>query len=397
LAVPIILLPDGSILVDPDVHVLAERLGLSTDPTGTIYDLVIVGGGPAGVSAAISAGSEGLHTMIVEQDVPGGQAGYSALIENYPGFPTGMDGSALAERAVEQAERFGVELVVTRRATGLRAEGPERRLTLDDGVEIASQTILIAIGQSFRWLDAPGCASLIGAGVYYGAATVEASSCRDQEVYVLGGGNSAGQAALFLARFARVVHVLTTSDSLDATMSTYLTERLERAPNVVVHPHTTVADAGGGDHLQWILVRDTKTGETSQVPADALFVFIGAAPRSEWLEGTLDRDAQGFLLSGHDYVCEGPAGWPLERRPYLLETRVPGVFVAGDVRKDSVKRLTAAAGEGAMAVQFVHQYFRETVGLPALTGRGAGAVASLHHRTRSGRSLGPRPRTRPAR
>ncbi|MEA2621216.1 MAG: thioredoxin reductase [Chloroflexota bacterium] len=397
MAVPIILLPDGSILVDPDVHVLAERLGLSTDPTGTIYDLVIVGGGPAGVSAAISAGSEGLHTMIVEQDVPGGQAGYSALIENYPGFPTGMDGSALAERAVEQAERFGVELVVTRRATGLRAEGPERRLTLDDGVEIASQTILIAIGQSFRWLDAPGCASLIGAGVYYGAATVEASSCRDQEVYVLGGGNSAGQAALFLARFARVVHVLTTSDSLDATMSTYLTERLERAPNVVVHPHTTVADAGGGDHLQWILVRDTKTGETSQVPADALFVFIGAAPRSEWLEGTLDRDAQGFLLSGHDYVCEGPAGWPLERRPYLLETRVPGVFVAGDVRKDSVKRLTAAAGEGAMAVQFVHQYFRETVGLPALTGRGAGAVASLHHRTRSGRSLGPRPRTRPAR
>jgi thioredoxin reductase (NADPH) len=200
--------------------------------------------------------------------------------------------------------------------------------------------------------------------VYYGAATVEASSCQDQEVYVLGGGNSAGQAALFLARFARIVHIVTLHDSLDETMSQYLVERIERTPNVVVHPHTTVADAGGAGHLEWLLLRDTQTTSTVQAPADALFVFIGAAPRSEWLAGTLDRDENGFLLSGYDYVCGGPEAWPLERRPYLLETRVPGVFVAGDVRRDSTKRMTSAAGEGAMAVEFVHRYLRETAGLP---------------------------------
>lgn len=359
-AVPIVLLPDGSVLVDPDVQTLARHLGLPTEPATRLYDLVVVGGGPAGLTASIYGASEGLHTIVVEQEVPGGQPTYSAEIENYPGFPSGLEGADLARRTVEQAERFGVEIVETRRVTGLGCEGLERRVTLDDGVELAAHTVLIAIGVSFRWLDAPGCASLVGAGVYYGAATVEAAACRDQDVYVLGGGNSAGQAALFLARFARLVHILTHDDSLDETMSSYLIERIERTPNIVVQPHTTVAEAGGSGHVEWLVLADTRTGKASRVPADSLFVFIGAAPRSDWLEGTVERDEQGFLLSGFDYACGGPPGWPLERRPYPLETSVPGVFVAGDVRKGSTKRLSSAAGEGATAIQLIHEYFRET-------------------------------------
>jgi thioredoxin reductase (NADPH) len=364
-AFPIVILPDGVILSDPDVQTLAERLGLPTEPTSALYDLVVIGGGPAGLAASIYGGSEGLRTVVVEQDVPGGQASYSALIENYPGFPTGLDGSDLARRMVEQAERFGVEIVVTRRATSLRCNELERRVTLDDGTELAAHTVLLAIGVSFRWLDAPGCAALVGAGVYYGAATVEASACRDPEVNVLGGGNSAGQAALFLARFARQVHIVTLGGGLEESMSRYLVERIEQTPNVAVHPHTTVIDAGGTDHVEWLLLRDTRANETRRVPAEALFVFIGAAPRSDWLDGTVDRDDEGFLLCGLDYAPSGPADWPLERRPYPLETRVPGVFVAGDVRKGSVKRLTVAAGEGAMAIDLVHRYLEETFGRPA--------------------------------
>jgi thioredoxin reductase (NADPH) len=361
-AFPIVILPEGVVLSNPDVQTLAERLGLPTEPTSALYDLVVIGGGPAGLAASISGGSDGLRTVVIEQDVPGGQASYSALIENYPGFPSGLDGGDLARRTVEQAERFGVEIVITRRATGLRCDDLERRVTLDDGTELAAHTVLVAIGVSFRWLDAPGCAALVGAGVYYGAATVEASACRGQEVYVLGGGNSAGQAALFLARFARQVHILTLGDGLEESMSQYLVERIERTPNVAVHPHTTVIDAGGTGHVEWILLRDTRTNETRRVRAEALFVFIGAAPRSDWLEGTIDRDDRGFLLSGLDYLPSVPADWPLDRRPYLLETRVPGVFVAGDVRRGSVKRLTVAAGEGAMAIDLVHRYLEETFG-----------------------------------
>jgi len=368
-AFPIVILPDGVVLSDPDVQTLAERLGLPTEPTSALYDLVVIGGGPAGLAASISGGSEGLRTVVVEQDVPGGQASYSALIENYPGFPSGLDGSDLARRTVEQAERFGVEIVVTRRATSLRCNELERRVTLDDGTELAAHTVLLAIGVSFRWLDAPGCAALVGAGVYYGAATVEASACSGQEVYVLGGGNSAGQAALFLARFARQVHIMTLGGGLEESMSRYLVERIEQTPNVAVHPHTTVIDAGGTGHVEWILLRDTRANETRRVPADALFVFIGAAPRSDWLDGTIDRDDEGFLLCGLDYLPGGPEDWPLERRPYPLETRVPGVFVAGDVRKGSVKRLTVAAGEGTMAIDLVHRYLEGTFGRPAGTDR----------------------------
>jgi thioredoxin reductase (NADPH) len=359
---PIVILPDGSVLTDPDVGTVAERLGLPTDPADLLYDLVVVGGGPAGLAASIYAASEGLHTVVVEQDVPGGQASYSAMIENYPGFPVGLDGSDLARRTVQQAERFGVEIVVTRRATGLHWDDLDRRVTLDDGADLAAHTVLLAMGVSFRWLDAPGCAALVGAGVYYGAATVEASACRGQDVYVLGGGNSAGQAALFLARFARQVHILTIGDALDESMSRYLIERIEATPNISVQTNTTVQDAGGTGHVEWLLLRDTRTDETRRVSADALFVFIGASPRSDWLMGIVDRDEDGFLLSGLDYLPGKPPDWPLDRRPYLLETRVPGVFVAGDVRKGSVKRLTVAAGEGAMAIDHVHRYLAETFG-----------------------------------
>ncbi len=359
-SVAIVVLPDGSVLDDPDIGTLAERLGLPTEPAASLYDLVVIGGGPAGLAASIYAASEGLHTVVVEQDVPGGQAAYSAMVENYPGFPHGLDGSHLARRTVEQAERFGVEIVVTRGAVGIRCDERERHVRLDDGIELAARTVLIAIGVSFRWLDAPGCASLVGAGVYYGAATVEATACRDQDVFVLGGGNSAGQAALFLAQFAGQVHILVLGDGLDESMSRYLIERIERTPNITVHPHTVVAEAGGADHLEWLDLRDERSSTTRRVPAHALFVFIGAAPRSDWLEGTVDRDDEGFLLSGLDYLPGAPPDWPLDRRPYPLETRVPGVFVAGDVRKGSVKRLTVAAGEGAMAIDLVHRYLRGT-------------------------------------
>jgi thioredoxin reductase (NADPH) len=358
---PIVILPDGTVLADPEVGALAGRLGLSTDPATSFYDLVIIGGGPAGLAASIYGASEGLHTVVVEQDVPGGQASYSALIENYPGFPKGLDGPDLAQRAVEQAERFGVEIVVTRRATALRCDDLERQVTLDDGMVLDAHAVLLAIGVSFHWLDAPGCASLVGAGVYYGAATVEATACRGRDVYVLGGGNSAGQAALFLARFARQVHILSLGDELAESMSQYLVDRIERTPNIAVHPHTTVEDAGGNGHVEWLLLRDTRTEGATRVTAHALFVFIGAGPRSDWLDGTVDRDEQGFIHSGFDHLGV-PPDWPLERRPYQLETRVPGVFVAGDVRKGSVKRLTVAAGEGAMAIDQVHRYLGETIG-----------------------------------
>lgn len=357
---PLVILPDGSILTDPDVETLADRLGLPTVPASTLYDLVVVGGGPAGLAAAIHAGSEGLHTLVIDGDVPGGQVTYSAAIENYPGFPRGLDGRDLARRMVEQAERFGVEVVVTRRATSLGVDGLERRVTLDDGSMPAARTILVSIGVSFRWLESPGCASLVGAGIYYGAATVEASACTNQDVYVLGGGNSAGQAALLLARFARRVHLLTIKDSLDSSMSRYLIDRIERTPNITVHPHSTVVDAGGGGRLEWLLIRDTATGATRRVPASAVFVFIGAVPRSGWLDGVVDRDDDGFVVTGLDYMADGgPHGWPLERRPYPLETRIPGVFAAGDVRRGSVKRLAAAVGDGVAAIDFVHRYLDE--------------------------------------
>jgi thioredoxin reductase (NADPH) len=356
-----VLFPDGSVLIDPDVRHVARKLGLETEPDSRNYDLIIVGGGPAGLAASIHGGSEGMRTVVAEQDVPGGQASYSAIIENYPGFPEGLSGSDLARRMLEQAERFGVEVLVTRRATRLGPDGDGHLVTLDDGTELSSPAVLLATGVSFRWLEVPGCASLVGAGIYYGAATAEAAACRGQDIYILGGGNSAGQAALLLSQYARRVVILALEDSLDETMSKYLIDRLGRLPNLTVKTNHTVAAAEGDGRLEWLTIKNVKTGMTERVRADGLFVFIGATPRTDWLRDAVARDGDGFILSGPDLKQNGRYGyaWPLERDPYMLETSRPGVFVAGDVRKGSIKRLASAVGEGAMAVQFVHYSRRQ--------------------------------------
>lgn len=355
---PIVLFPDGTVLVDPDVRAVAEKLGLETTPNASRYDLIVVGGGPAGLSAAIYAGSEGLRTVVVEQNVPGGQATYSASIENYPGFPEGLTGGELARRTVQQAERFGVEILVTRRAMRLRADGELRHVAIDDGTELESYAVLLSMGVSFRWLDVPGCPQLVGAGVYYGSAVAEATACVAQDIYILGGGNSAAQAALLLAQYARRVVILTHDDSIEQAMSNYLVERIRRTPNIIVRTSSTIAAVEGTDHLEWVTIESLKTGERERVRADGLFIFIGARPRTDWLGDLVARDENGFVLTAEELRRGDPErdGWPLEREPFPLETSTPGVFVAGDVRRDAVRRLTAAAGEGAMAVQFVHRH-----------------------------------------
>jgi thioredoxin reductase (NADPH) len=373
---PVVLLADGSVLIEPEVSEIARRLGLDTDPDSRFYDLITIGGGPAGLAASIYGASEGIRTLVVEQEVPGGQISYSAIVENYPGFPEGLSGSDLARRTVEQAERFGVEILVLRRAVGLREDGENRVITLDNGAELHARAVLLTLGVSFRWLDLPGCAPLVGAGIYYGAATAEATACRGQDVYILGGGNSAGQAALLLAQFARRVIILAPEDTIEETMSHYLVDRLRRLPNVEVRTNTTVAGADGRGRLEEITLQNVKTGRRERVPCQGLFVFIGATPRTEWLDKVIRRDEQGFILSGADVSCDLSQWpeWPLEREPYRQETSMPGVFVAGDVRKGSVKRLTAAVGEGAMAIQFVHQYGKQKQ--EAAGRRGGGAVSA---------------------
>jgi thioredoxin reductase (NADPH) len=355
---PVVLFPDGSSLIDPDIRAVAARLGLDIEPDARFYDLIVVGGGPAGLAASIYSASEGLRTLVVEQEVPGGQVTYSAIVENYPGFPEALTGSDLARRTVEQAERFGVEILVTRRATRLATDEGSYLVTLEDTTAVAAHTVLLALGVSFRWLEVPGCSALVGAGIYYGAATAEASACRDQDIYILGGGNSAAQAALLLSQYARRVFILALENTLEESVSHYLVERIRRIPNIIVRPNHTVVGAEGNGRLERITIKNVKTGATEQAPADGLFVFIGATPRTEWLGDVVARDPQGFIISGTDLMhdCRPPDTWPLARPPYLLETSTPGVFVAGDVRHGSVKRLAAAVGEGAMAVQFIHRY-----------------------------------------
>ena len=339
---PIVILPDGTRLARPAVRDLAERIGLDTEPDQPFYDLLIVGGGPAGLSAAVYAASEGIRTIVVEQEVPGGQAGYSAKIENYPGFPEGLSGRDFAQRTVAQAERFGVEILSTRHVESLAVKGRYREICLDDEATVAAHAVLLATGLAFRWLEAPGCPDLVGRGVYYGAATAEASDCRDQRLYVLGGGNSAGQAAVLLAEYARRVTIVAPEPSLEDTMSQYLLERIGEIPNIETCPGHTVVGAEGRKHLERLVLQRTDESDRRKVEADGLFVFIGAAPRTQWLEGVVDRDEQGFILAN-------------ER----METSVPGVFVAGDVRAGSVKRIASAVGEGAMAVQFIHGYLAD--------------------------------------
>jgi thioredoxin reductase (NADPH) len=350
---PVALLEDGSVMERPTVLELAERLGVAVQPAQDHYDLVIVGGGPAGLAASVYGASEGLRTVMVEREAPGGQAGQSSRIENYLGFPMGLSGSDLARRATDQARRLGAELLTLQDAVGLRAEGAGRIVELSGGGTLSANCVLVASGVSYRQLDTAGFSELTGAGVYYGAALTEARSCEDQDVVIIGGANSAGQAAVYFSGWARNVTMLVRGPSLEASMSHYLVEQLGELANVEVRTGTTASAAEGGDGRLRRLRVVGPDGAESVLEADACFVFIGASPLTGWLDGVVARDERGFILSGADLDLEA---WPLKREPYLLETSVPGVFVAGDVRARSFKRVASAVGEGSMAVSLIHQY-----------------------------------------
>jgi thioredoxin reductase (NADPH) len=349
---PVALLEDGSVLERPTVLELAERLGVAGQPAQDHYDLVIVGGGPAGLAAAVYGASEGLRTVMVEREAPGGQAGQSSRIENYLGFPAGLSGSDLARRATDQARRLGAELLTVQDVVALRVEGSGRFVGLSGGGTLSANCVLVASGVAYRQLDTPGFPELTGAGIYYGAALTEARACADQHVVIIGGANSAGQAAVYFSKYAGQVTMLVRGPSLERSMSHYLIEQIAGLPEISVRSGTEAVAAEGRDgHLHRLRVRGPEGEEVLDV--DACFVFIGAAPRTDWLEGVVARDERGFILAGPDARTNG---WPLKRDPYLLETSVPGVFVAGDVRSRSIKRVASAVGEGSMAVSLVHQY-----------------------------------------
>jgi thioredoxin reductase (NADPH) len=355
---PLVLFPDGSSACEPAAQELAERLGLRTRAGLEFYDLAIVGGGPAGLAAAVYGASEGLKTIMVEREAPGGQAALSSRIENYLGFPSGLSGADLTRRAVAQARRFGVEILAPQEVVRLRIDGPYRYLLLSDGTELSCHALLLAMGVQWRMLDAPGMDRLRGAGVYYGGTATEAISCRGEDVYIVGGANSAGQAAMFFATYAKRVAMLVRGDSLAATMSQYLVEQIRETGNIQVEYGVRVVEAHGDDHLDSISILCDRTGTVDRVPANSLFVFIGAEPRTAWLDGTVERNERGFILTGPDLLRSGkrPKGWSLDRDPTLLETSIPGVFAVGDVRYGSVKRVASGVGERSVAIQFVHQY-----------------------------------------
>jgi thioredoxin reductase (NADPH) len=359
--VPVVITTDAVVLLAPSDAELAAVAGLNVEPREEFYDLVVVGGGPAGLGAAVYGASEGLRTVLVEREATGGQAGQSSRIENYLGFPDGVSGGQLAERARRQAAKFGAEMLLARDCVALEAHGAKRVLRFADGSKIAAHAVVLATGVSYRSLDVAGADGLTGRGVYYGSAMTEAAECADQKVFIVGGANSAGQAAVFFARYARSVHVLVRGPALEASMSHYLIEQLANTPNITVHTCTTVAEAHGTDHLEELTLQDANTGERTTYPANHLFVFIGGAPRTHWLDGAVVRDERGFIPTGPGLLEDGrrPHAWPLDRDPYFLESSLPGVFVAGDVRAESVKRVASAVGEGAMAVTLVHRYLEE--------------------------------------
>ena len=356
LAMPLVLFPDGTVLRDPTTLEIAGRVGLQTQAALPFYDLVIVGGGPSGLAAAVYGASEGLKTVLVEREAPGGQAGTTSRIENYLGFPAGLSGSDLARRGLAQAKRLGAEILTPQEAVAIRREDPYRVVRLADGTELSCQSVIVATGVSYRQLTIPNADRLAGAGIYYGAATTEAVLYRGMDVGVVGGGNSAGQAAVYLSRFARHVLLLVRGETVTATMSQYLIEQMEALPNVEIRLKTEVVGVDGERELERATLKGPD-GE-AEVGVSALFVFIGQSPRTDWLDGMVLRDRAGFVLSGSEAFEGGrpPAGWGSERDPFLLESSVPGVFVAGDVRFRSIKRIASAVGEGSMAVQFVHQY-----------------------------------------
>jgi thioredoxin reductase (NADPH) len=358
---PVVLFPDGTKLLQGAPAEVAEKVGLRTRAQTSFYDLAILGGGPAGLAAAVYGASEGLHTVLVEREAPGGQAGMSSRIENYLGFPSGLSGGDLARRAVVQAQRFGVEILSPQEAVDVRIEGPYRIIKMADGNEISCHALMIATGVQWRRLEAAGADQLQGAGVYYGGGATEALACKGEVVYVIGGANSAGQAAMNFARYAEKVVMLIRGESLASSMSQYLIDQIEQTPNIQLWAHASVAEVHGNGHLQEISVLCSDTGKIDRVPASAMFIFIGALPRTDWLAGIVERDDRGFILTGPDLMKDGkpPKGWTLDRDPFLLESSVPGIFAVGDVRHGSVKRVASGVGEGSVGVQFIHQYLRK--------------------------------------
>ncbi|HET6754897.1 MAG TPA: FAD-dependent oxidoreductase [Jiangellaceae bacterium] len=354
---PLVLIPGGDTLRSPSTLDLAGALGLHTRAQQPLYDVCIVGGGPAGLAAAVYGASEGLSTVIVEREAPGGQAGQSAAIENYLGFPKGLSGADLAHRAIGQVSRFGAEMVLAREVVGFETRGPVRTVLFAGSGEIEARALIVATGVSYRRLDAAGLDELTGRGVYYGANASEANQCQGEDVYVVGAANSAGQAALYLSNFAKRVVLVVRAATLMETMSQYLVERITSAPNVVVRYRTEVVAGGGDGHLETLTLANRDSGATEDVSSSWLFVFIGASPRTEWLGHDVVRDDKGFVITGQELVGHPHTGlWPLARAPFALETSVPGVFAAGDVRLDSMKRVASAVGEGAMAIYLVHRY-----------------------------------------
>ncbi len=358
---PLVLFPDGTHLGQPTDEEIAEHIGFETEPSFPFYDLVIVGAGPAGLAAAVYGSSEGLRTIALDKDSPGGQAAASPKLENYPGFPEGISGGELGRRMVQQVKGFGTDILATEEAEEIHQGDPYHEVELEDGKRLQCYSVLIATGADYRTLDVPGAERLTGSGIYYGAATAEAASCQGEEVYLLGGGNSAGQTALLLARFARKVSVITNRDTLEESMSKYLAERIKAEENVEVRPHSTVVEVRGDQSLEEICIQDVNTEATDSMATRNLFVWIGATPHTEWLGELLDRDEDGYLITGGDLFSDGRSSpeWKPDRGPFMLESSVPGVFVAGDARAGSVKRVTSAIGEGSMAIQSVHQYLHE--------------------------------------
>ncbi len=354
---PLVLVPDGEPLRAPSVLGMAAALGLHTDAQQPLYDVCIVGGGPAGLAAGVYAASEGLSTVIVEREAPGGQAGQSSSIENYLGFPKGLSGADLAQRALAQVSRFGAELVLARDVIGFEQRGPVRAVLLEGGGVVEARSVVVSTGVSYRRLDAEGIERLQGRGVYYGASAAEASQCRDDTVYVVGGANSAGQAAFNLAKYAKEVVLVVRAATLEATMSAYLIDKVVATANITIRSQAEVVAADGDGHLERLTVRDRESGHTEQVEASWLYVFIGASPRTDWLGDEILRDDKGFVLTGQEVIqrADRPL-WPLARPPYSLETSMPGVFAAGDVRQESMKRVASAVGEGAMSIYLIHRY-----------------------------------------
>lgn len=364
---PLVLFTDGESQTKPTNLAIAEKIGLQTKATNPFYDLIIVGGGPGGLAAAVYGASEGLRTVMIERQAPGGQAGTSSRIENYLGFPVGLSGGDLARRAVTQAKRFGVEILTPQEVTNIHIENDYRIITLQSGAQLTGHAVILALGVSWRRLTVPGVDRLTGAGVYYGAAQTEAIACQGEEVFVVGGANSAGQAAMYFSRFASKVIMLVRGESLTKSMSQYLIDQIDDTDNIEVWTHSSVSEAQGGDRLEKLVIENSQTKEVHSQPAKSLFIFIGAVPKTDWLEGLVSRDERGFIYTGPDLkrgdsqqeaIATRPnvPKWHLERDPFLLETNVPGVFAVGDVRHGSIKRVASGVGEGSICVQFVHRY-----------------------------------------